>query len=141
MATQIFSITQLGYDAARTAAYAVADPKHVWEDRPTRFVVLTGDDIPVTTNPSAVTLNKMQLFQGARLAGGTALIDAFESFFADAIANGINEKKINAKYCAEFRREMPFINQLRLFVKGTKTVVESREEMDQVFILGSGYTP
>ncbi|HQO28158.1 MAG TPA: hypothetical protein PKY22_01335 [Accumulibacter sp.] len=142
MATQTFSIIQLGYAGAIAAMNAVPDPKHVWIDLPHRIVVLTGNDMPASTDPYGVTLNKLQLLQGALLAGGQPLWNDFLTYIQTTIpASGTPTQKNVWAYCNEFSRDMPFINQLRVAIQGAKTNAASIAEMHQVFILGSGYTP
>ncbi len=142
MATQTFSIIQLGYAGAIAAMNAVPDPKHVWIDLPNRIVVLTGNDLPASTDPYGVTLNKLKLLQGALLAGGQPLWNDFLTYIQTTIpASGTPTQKNVWAYCNEFRRDMPFINQLRVAIQGAKTNAASIAEMHQVFILGSGYTP
>lgn len=142
MATQTFSIIQLGYAGAIAAMNAVPDPKHVWLDLPSRIVVLTGNDLPTSTDPYGVTLNKLQLMQGALLAGGQPLWNDFWTYMNTTITSSGTPTQRNIwSWCNEFRRDMPFINQLRVAIQGSKSNSASIAEMNQVFILGSGYTP
>ncbi len=123
-------------DAAGLAlANAIPDPKHLWFDR-TRIRVMTGDDIPPTLTATDIVLSRLGLFQGAFLVGGQPLLTKFTTYVYTTIpASGTPTKKNFWRECSDFSRGTVFINQLRTDAGMTNA------EMDQVFVLGNGYTP
>lgn len=123
-------------DAAGLAlANAVPDPKHLWFHR-TLIRVMTGDDIPPTLVAADIVLTRLGLFQGAFLAGGQPLLTKFTTYVYTTIpAGGTPTQKNFWRECAAFSRRTVFINQLRTDAGMTNA------EMDQVFVLGNGYTP
>lgn len=138
MAAQIFENTASGM----AAALAIADPKHL-QVMPARnrIVVLTGDDLPAALDPRSVFLSRMQLFEGFLLVG-QPLLTAAEAYIEDQKINGSTPRiRSYWKTCDRFARRHAYINQLRIAVQGAKTNAASLAEMDQVFVLGSGYEP
>lgn len=133
MATQIFPNTAAGMASAR----AVADPKHLQIlPAKNRIVVLTGNDLPASTDPASLVLNRLQLFQGALLFGGqTALDNVMTYIYTTMPASGTPTQKNVWRECQEFPRGLVYVNQLRTALGLTKA------EMDTLFVLGSGYTP
>lgn len=123
-------------DAAGLAlANAVPDPKHLWFHR-TLIRVMTGDDIPPTLVAADIVLTRLGLFQGAFLAGGQPLLTKFTNYVYTTIpASGTPTQKNFWRECAAFSRRTVFINQLRTDAGMTNA------ELDQVFVLGNGYTP
>lgn len=123
-------------DAAGLAlANAIPDPKHLWFDR-TLIRVMTGDDIPPTLVAADIVLTRLGLFQGAFLAGGQPLLTKFTTYVYTTIpASGTPTQKNFWRECSDFSRGTVFINQLRTAAGMTNA------EMDQVFVLGNGYTP
>jgi len=123
-------------DAAGLAlANAVPDPKHLWFHR-TLIRVMTGDDIPPTLVAADIVLTRLGLFQGAFLAGGQPLLTKFTTYVYTTIpAGGTPTQKNFWRECAAFSRRTVFINQLRTDAGMTNA------ELDQVFVLGNGYTP
>lgn len=127
--------------AGRAQAAAIPQPKHEWIDG-RRLVILTGNDMPISLSANDVVLNRLRLFQGALLAGGQPLLNDFITYIYTTIpASGTPTQKNFWRESQEFTRALPFINQLRTAIQGAKTNAASNAEMDQVFILGSGYTP
>ena len=137
MAQQVFTNDTAG----RALANAVPLPKHEWVDG-RRIVVLTGDDMPASLSANDVVLDRLRLFQGALLAGGQPLLNDFITFvYTTMPASGTPTQKNFWREAQQFTRGLAFINQLRVAIQGAKTNAASNAEMDQVFILGSGYTP
>lgn len=129
-------------EAARLAAVGAGDPVHVHIIPNGNIVwVLTGSDAPASFSASDVTLNRMQLYNGALVTGGQPLLVACEAYADDRIANGTPVQRIFWRDCNRFTRNMAFINQLRVAIKGAKTNPVSLKEMDDIFINGSGYSP
>lgn len=127
--------------AGQAQAAAIPQPKHEWIDG-RRLVILTGNDMPASVSANDVVLNRLRLFQGALLAGGQPLLNDFNTYIYTTIpASGTPTQKNFWRESQEFTRALPFINQLRVAIQGAKTNAASIAEMDQVFILGSGYTP
>lgn len=137
MAQQIFTNDAAG----RALANAVPGPKHEWIDG-RRIVILTGNDMPTSLSANDVVLDRLRLFQGALLAGGQPLLNDFNTYIYTTIpTSGTPTQKNFWKESQQFTRGLAFINQLRVAIQGAKTNAASNAEMDQVFILGSGYTP
>lgn len=137
MAQQIFTNDAAG----RALANAVPGPKHEWIDG-RRIVILTGNDMPASLSANEIVLDRLRLFQGVLLAGGQPLLNDFVTYvYTTMPASGTPTQKNFWRESKEFTRTLPFINQLRVAVQGAKTNAASIAEMDQVFILGSGYTP
>lgn len=137
MAQQIFTNDTAG----RALANAVPLPKHEWVDG-RRIVILTGDDMPASLSANGVVLDRLRLFQGALLAGGQPLLNDFNTYIYTTIpSTGTPTQKNFWRESQQFTRGLAFINQLRVAIQGAKTNAASNAEMDQVFILGSGYTP
>jgi len=134
-----FPATQQGIADAE----AVAPPRHVLI-RPGRDVlVFTGSDVPDSLDPKSVALTKQQLLYGALQVGGQPLWNAFLTYMAGMSSTGTPSQKNHWNYSNEFRRLDIYTRQLRLDagVKGAKTEPQSVAEMDQVFLIGSGYGP
>jgi hypothetical protein len=131
------AITKLDYSPANVlVAEATAPPRHVWVDRPRAIYVFTGNDIPLDIDPASIVLNRVQLFQGALIVGGQNLLDKFNTYVDTTIpTSGTPAQKIFWKNAQEFPRGIVYTNQLRIAAGITKV------EMDNVFKLGSGYTP
>ncbi len=124
-------------------AEAVAQPRHVLI-RPGRDVlVFTRADMPESLDPRSVTLNKQQFLYGLLQVGGQTLWNAALLYMAGMASTGTPNQKNHWNYSNEFRRLDIYTRQLRLDpgVKGAKTEMQSATEMDQVFIVGSGYEP
>lgn len=137
MAQQIFTNDAAG----RALASAVPGPKHEWIDG-RRIVILTGNDMPTSLSANNVVLDRLRLFQGALLAGGQPLLNDFNTYIYTTIpTSGTPTQKNFWREAQQFTRGLAFINQLRVAIQGAKTNAASNAEMDQVFILGSGYTP
>jgi len=127
--------------AGQAQANAIPQPKHKWIDG-RRLVILTGNDMPVSLSANDVVLNRLRLFQGALLAGGQPLLNDFTTYIYTTIpASGTPTQKNFWRESQEFTRALPFINQLRTAIQGAKSNAASIAEMNQVFVLGSGYTP
>jgi hypothetical protein len=127
--------------AGQAQADAIPQPKHEWIDG-RRLVILTGNDMPVSLSANDVVLNRLRLFQGALLAGGQPLLNDFTTYIYTTIpASGTPTQKNFWRESQEFTRALPFINQLRTAIQGAKSNAASIAEMNQVFVLGSGYTP
>ena len=127
--------------AGQAQADAIPQPKHKWIDG-RRLVILTGNDMPVSLSANDVVLNRLRLFQGALLAGGQPLLNDFTTYIYTTIpASGTPTQKNFWRESQEFTRALPFINQLRTAIQGAKSNAASIAEMNQVFVLGSGYTP
>ena len=121
--------------AGMASANAVPDPKHIWVDVK-RIVVLTGDDLPAGIDASSLVINRLSLFQGALLHGGQTLLDKFVLYVYTTIpTSGTPTQKNVWRECSAFSRGSIYINQLRIAASITNA------DMDNVFILGSGYTP
>jgi len=114
-------------------ANAVAQPRHIiWSQA--RITVLTGSDMPAV-------LSRTQFLNGALAVGGQTLLNAVYAFIADQIANGTPAQKIYWGYSDVFMRNEIYIRQARLAIKGAKTEQQSKDEMDNIFLAGSGYEP
>ena len=138
MAKTIFPNTETGL----VSANAVADPKHILM-RSNDIVVLTGTDMPETMRAEDVVLNKQQFFYGLLTVGGQTLLNAATTYITGMLSAGTPAQKIHWGYANEFRRLDIYTRQMRLdpAFKGVKTDAVSKAEMDQVFIVGSGYEP
>jgi len=124
-------------------AEAVAQPRHILI-RPGRDVlVFTGADMPESLDPRSVTLTKQQFLYGLLQVGGQTLWNAALTYMAGMASTGTPNQKNHWNYSNEFRRLDIYTRQLRLDpgVKGAKTDPQSVAEMNQVFVVGSGYEP
>jgi len=121
-------------------ANAVAQPRHIiWSQA--RITVLTGADMPEVPKATDAILNRVQFLNGALTVGGQTLLNAVYAFIADQIANGTPAQKIYWSYSDVFLRNEIYIRQARLAIKGAKTEQQSKDEMDSIFLAGSGYEP
>lgn len=138
MAKTIFPNTTAGLVSAK----AVADPKHILM-RPNDIVVLTGTDLPETLNAEDVVLTKQQFFYGLLTVGGQTLLNAATTYITGMLSTGTPAQKIHWGYAKEFRRRDIYTRQMRLdpTFKGAKSEADSKKQMDDVFIVGSGYEP
>lgn len=124
-------------------AEAVAQPRHVLIRTGRDVLVFTGADMPESLDPRSVTLTKQQFLYGLLQVGGQALWNAALSYMAGMASTGTPNQKNHWNYGNEFRRLDIYTRQLRLDpgVKGAKTDPQSVAEMNQVFVVGSGYEP
>jgi len=139
MARLTFPATPQGFADAE----AVAQPRHILI-RPGRDVlVFTGADMPESLDPRSVTLTKQQFLYGLLQVGGQTLWNAALTYMAGMASTGTPNQKNHWNYSNEFRRLDIYTRQLRLDpgVKGAKTDPQSVAEMNQVFVVGSGYEP
>lgn len=121
-------------------ANAVAQPRHIiWSQA--RITVLTGADMPEVPKATDAILSRVQFLNGALAVGGQTLLNAVYAFIADKIANGTPAQKIYWSYSDVFLRNEIYIRQARLAIKGAKTEQQSKDEMDNIFLAGSGYEP
>lgn len=121
-------------------ANAVAQPRHIiWSQA--RITVLTGSDMPEVPKATDAVLSRTQFLNGALAVGGQTLLNAVYAFIADQIANGTPAQKIYWGYSDVFMRNEIYIRQARLAIKGAKTEQQSKDEMDNIFLAGSGYEP
>jgi len=121
-------------------ANAVAQPRHIiWSQA--RITVLTGSDMPEVPRATDAVLSRTQFLNGALAVGGQTLLNAVYAFIADQIANGTPAQKIYWGYSDVFMRNEIYIRQARLAIKGAKTEQQSKYEMDNIFLAGSGYEP
>ena len=121
-------------------ANAVAQPRHIICSL-ARITVLTGVDMPEVAKATDAILNRVQFLNGALAVGGQTLLNAVYAFIADQIANGTPAQKIYWGYSDVFMRNEIYIRQARLAIKGAKTEQQSKYEMDNIFLAGSGYEP
>lgn len=136
MARLIFPNTAQGMADAN----AVAQPRHIiWSQA--RITVLTGSDMPEVPKAKDAVLSRTQFLNGALAVGGQTLLNAVYAFIADQIANGTPAQKIYWGYSDVFMRNEIYIRQARLAIKGAKTEQQSKDEMDNIFLAGSGYEP
>jgi len=136
MARLIFPNTAQGMADAN----AVAQPRHIiWSQA--RITVLTGSDMPEVPKATDAVLSRTQFLNGALAVGGQTLLNAVYAFIADQIANGTPAQKIYWGYSDVFMRNEIYIRQARLAIKGAKTEQQSKDEMDNIFLAGSGYEP
>lgn len=136
MARLIFPNTAQGMADAN----AVAQPRHIiWSQA--RITVLTGSDMPEVPKATDAVLSRTQFLNGALAVGGQTLLNAVYAFIADQIANGTPAQKIYWGYSDVFMRNEIYIRQARLAIKGAKTEQQSKDEMDSIFLAGSGYEP
>ena len=136
MARLIFPNTAQGMADAN----AVAQPRHIiWSLA--RITVLTGADMPEVPKATDAVLSRVQFLNGALAVGGQTLLNAVYAFIADQIANGTPAQKIYWSYSDVFLRNEIYIRQARLAIKGAKTEQQSKDEMDNIFLAGSGYEP
>ena len=137
MAKMIFPDTAEG----RAQANAVADPKHIIVNPGRNLVVLTEGDVPEAQKATDVVLSRLQLLDGALTVGGQVLWNAVKAFIEDQKVNGTPKQQNYWLTSTEFLRRETYIRQLRLAIKGAKTEQQSKAEMDNVFLAGSGYEP
>ena len=123
------------------AANAVPNPKHIIIWSQARITVLTGSDMPEVPKATDAVLSRAQFLNGALAVGGQTLLNAVYAFIADQIANGTPAQKIYWSYSDVFLRNEIYIRQARLAIKGAKTEQQSKDEMDNIFLAGSGYEP
>ncbi len=136
MARLIFPNTAQGMADAN----AVAQPRHIiWSLA--RITVLTGVDMPEVAKATDAILNRVQFLNGALAVGGQTMLNAVYAFIADQIANGTPAQKIYWSHSDVFMRNEIYIRQARLAIKGAKTEQQSKDEMDSIFLAGSGYEP
>lgn len=127
--------------AGLAQANAVPNPKHIIEDPRRGYTVLTGSDMPEVPKATDAVLSRTQFLNGALAVGGQTLLNAVYAFIADQIANGTPAQKIYWGYSDVFMRNEIYIRQARLAIKGAKTEQQSKDEMDNIFLAGSGYEP
>lgn len=130
------AITRLPYSDANIAvADATPQPRHIHIDQPRAIWIFTGADLPTSLDPQDITLNRMQLLQGALITEGQAALSAVEAYITDRITNGTPAQRIYWGSCQEFRKNHQYINQLRLAIGLTNV------QMNNVFVNGSAYGP
>lgn len=115
-------------------AEAVPQPRHIIIG-PGKITVLTETDLPETTNPNDVVLNRYQFFEAARAVGGQPLETACINYIDNMITTGTPQQKNYWKNQLVFRRKDQLINQLRIGVSGTNL------QFDNIFLSGSGIEP
>ena len=121
-------------------AEAVAQPRHIiWSQA--KITVLTGADLPEAKRATDAVLSRVQLLNGVLAVGGQTLLNAVYAFITDQTTNGTPAQKIYWNYSNVFLRNEIYIRQLRLAIKGAKTEQQSKDEMDNIFLAGSGYDP
>lgn len=127
MATQIFSITQLGYDAAKAAAEGVPGPKHIWENLPGEIVVYTGLDMPEQPTQSVPdVINRRQFFRAIDAQGLTDAINAL-------VAVASSAARIDFENATEIHRDYPLVQQIG------DALGKSRQDIDDLFILAATF--
>lgn len=139
MARQVFPYTESG----RNQANAVPDPKHIIEYTGNRIIVLTGSDMPEVPKATDAVLSKLQFFQGA-LAISQDRLAAVETYVSTLLAGSpTRNQRLYWTHSNEFRRNDLYIQELRTNAtfKGALTPEQSRAEMDNIFLAGSGYEP
>ncbi len=123
-------------------AEAVAQPRHViWSQA--KIIVLTGNDVPEVQKATDVVLSKLQFFQGA-LAISQARLAAVETYVSTLLAGSpTRNQRLYWTHSNEFRRNDLYIQELRTNAtfKGALTPEQSKAEMDNIFLAGSGYEP
>jgi len=123
-------------------ANAVAQPRHIiWSQA--RITVLTGADMPEVQMATDAVLSKLQFFQGA-LAISQDRLAAVETYVSTLLAGSpTRNQRLYWTHSNEFRRNDLYIQQLRTNAtfKGALTPEQSRAEMDNIFLAGSGYEP
>jgi len=123
-------------------ANAVAQPRHIiWSQA--RITVLTGADMPEVPKATDAVLSKLQFFQGA-LAISQARLAAVETYVSTLLAGSpTRNQRLYWTHNNEFRRNDLYIQELRTNAtfKGALTPEQSRAEMDNIFLAGSGYEP
>ena len=123
-------------------ANAVAQPRHIiWSLA--RITVLTGSDMPEVPKATDAVLSKLQFFQGA-LAISQARLAAVETYVSTLLAGSpTRNQRLYWTHSNEFRRNDLYIQELRTNAtfKGALTPEQSRAEMDNIFLAGSGYEP
>jgi len=97
--------------------------------------------MPEVPKATDAVLSRTQFLNGALAVGGQTLLNAVYAFIADQIANGTPAQKIYWGYSDVFMRNEIYIRQARLAIKGAKTEQQSKYEMDNIFLAGSGYEP
>ncbi len=123
-------------------AEAVAQPRHViWSQA--RIIVLTENDMPDVPKATDVVLSKLQFFQGA-LAISQSRLAAVETYVSTLLAGSpTRNQRLYWTHSNEFRRNDLYIQELRTNAtfKGALTPEQSKAEMDNIFLAGSGYEP
>ena len=123
-------------------AEAVAQPRHIiWSQA--KITVLTGADMPEVPKATDAVLSKLQFFQGA-LAISQDRLAAVETYVSTLLAGSpTRNQRLYWTHSNEFRRNDLYIQQLRTNAtfKGALTPEQSRAEMDNIFLAGSGYEP
>lgn len=123
-------------------AEAVAQPRHViWSQA--RIIVLTENDMPDVPKAKDVVLSKLQFFQGA-LAISQSRLAAVETYVSTLLAGSpTRNQRLYWTHSNEFRRNDLYIQELRTNAtfKGALTPEQSKAEMDNIFLAGSGYEP
>lgn len=125
----------------RAQAAAVPDPKYIIINPGRNWIVLTEGDVPEVAKATDAVLSKLQFLNGALATGGQTLLNAVNAYITDQITNGTPAQKIYWSHSNVFMRNEIYIRQLRLAIKGAKTDQQSRTEMDNIFLAGSGYEP
>lgn len=129
--------------AGQASANAVPDPKHIIEDARRGYTVLTESNIPEVQKATDAVLSRLQFFQGA-LAISQARLAAVETYVSTLLAGSpTRNQRLYWTYSDEFRRNDLYIQELRTNAtfKGALTPAESKAEMDNIFLAGSGYEP
>jgi hypothetical protein len=127
--------------AGLAQANAVPNPKHIIEDPRRGYTVLTDSDMPEVPKATDAVLTRTQLLNGALAVGGQTLWNAVKAFIEDQKANGPPEQQNHWATSNVFLRNEIYTRQLRLAIKGAKSDQQSRAEMDNIFLAGSGYEP
>lgn len=129
--------------AGLAQANAVPNPKHIIEDPRRGYTVLTGSDMPEVPKATDAVLSKLQFFQGA-LAISQDRLAAVETYVSTLLAGSpTRNQRLYWTHSNEFRRNDLYIQELRTNAtfKGALTPEQSRAEMDNIFLAGSGYEP
>lgn len=127
----------------RAQAAAVPDPKHTIVNPGRNLVVLTEGNVPEAQQATDVVLSKLQFFQGA-LAISQARLAAVEAYVSTLLAGSpTRNQRLYWTHGNEFRRNDLYIQELRTNAtfKGALTPEQSKAEMDNIFLAGSGYEP
>ncbi len=108
-----------------------------------RITVLTGADLPEVPKAEDAILTKLQFFQGA-LAISQARLAAVETYVSTLLAGSpTRNQRLYWTHGTEIRRNDLYIQELRTNAtfKGALTPEQSKAEMDNIFLAGSGYEP
>lgn len=150
MAIQKFPNTAVG----KAEAEAVPQPRYImWGPR---ITVFTGADIPpaeAVADPAAIVLTTRQLLQGADALSRARYL-AVKAYIRDIVGldakdladqiaptGTVAQQKYWGYHNATIRRSDPEVNALRVAIQGAMTNAQSINEMNNIFIAGSGMNP